>query len=435
MGTRFGRRRTVVAALAAAVALLAACAPGGGSESDAPKPQKSVDFKGKTLTYLYFTDGPDEKATRDTMAAFQKETGAKVNLQIVPFADLETSLRARLTGGNAPDVVRLSDLAPFRDDLLDLAPFLGEDYGGQFIEGMVAAATPENGKLIAVPSDLTMNGPFVNVDMFKKAGIALPADDKPWTWQELLANAEKAQQANGSEFAFAMDKSGHRVSTVLSEYGTRLITDGKESLDEGKAEKAISLLTNLMKSGKMDKDFWLASGSKYKGANEIFLAQAAPVYLSGNWQVSQFTTAAKFNWQAIPNPCAETCGGFPGGKYMAAVEKSDTPDLAAAFIKFSNEADQQSAFAATSLFLPTRKDLIEGGVNYPQRGKDMATFLADVKRTPEEAYTTVASAAFGASAKVLIDEMSKVVAGQESVSQTVSNIKRATARNVEDLGS
>jgi alpha-1,4-digalacturonate transport system substrate-binding protein len=434
VGTRAGRRRTLVAA--ATVALLAACAPGGGDGgAQAPQPQASADFKGKTLTYLYFTDGPDEQATRNTIAAFEKETGAKVNLQIVPFADLETSLRARLTGGDAPDVVRLADLAPFRDDLLDLAPFLGKDYGDQFIDGMVGAAKTNEGGLIAVPSDLTMNGPFVNVGMFKKAGITLPTNEKPWTWQQLLANAEKAQQASGSEFAFAMDKSGHRVSTVLSEFGTRVITDGKESLDAGKAEKAISLLTDLMKSGKMDKDFWLASGSKYKGANEIFLAQATPVYLSGNWQVSQFAKEVKFEWQAIPNPCAETCGGFPGGKYTAALTKSDTPDLAAAYIKFANDAKQQAAFAATAQFLPTRKELVERGVDYPTRGQDMAVFFADVRRTPAEDYTTVASPAFGTSAKALVDEISKVVAGQQDVAGAVSNTKRATAQAVKDLAS
>jgi alpha-1,4-digalacturonate transport system substrate-binding protein len=434
VGKRAGWRRT--AAAAAVAVLLAACAPGGGeSEAEAPQPQESADFRGKTLTYLYFTDGPDEQATRNVMAAFEKETGAKVDLQIIPFADLETSLRARLSGGDAPDVVRVADLAPFRDDLLDLAPFLGEDYGDQFIDGMANAAKTDDGKLLAVPSDLTMNGPFVNVDMFQKAGIQLPTNEDPWTWQELLANAEKAQQASGSEFAFAMDKSGHRVSTVLSEYGTRLITDGKESLDPAKAEKAISLLTDLMNSGKMDKDFWLATGSKYKGANEIFLAQATPVYLSGNWQVSQFTKAAPFNWRAIPNPCEEECGGFPGGKYMAALAQSDTPDLAAAFIEFANSSEQQATFAGEALFLPTRKDLVEQGVQYPQRAEDMAAFQADVERTPEENYTAATSPAFGLSAKALVDEMSKVVAGQEDAATAVDTIKQATAQAVKDLAS
>ncbi|HEY3260883.1 MAG TPA: extracellular solute-binding protein [Pseudonocardiaceae bacterium] len=434
MRLRTGWRGTIV--VAAAAVLLAGCAPGGGGDSGGggQQPQSSGDFRGKTLTYLYFTDGPDEQATRDAIAAFQKETGAKVDLQIIPFADLEASLRARLSGGQAPDVVRLADIAAFRDDLLDLAPYVGKDYADQFIDGMVTAAKSKDGGLLAVPSDLTMNGPFINLDMFQKAGIQPPTNEKPWTWDEMLANADKARQAARAQYSFAMDRSGHRVSTVLSQFGTRLITDGKETLDQAKAEKAIGTLTGLMTGGKADKDFWLASGSKYKGANEIFLAQATPVYLSGNWQVSQFAKATTFNWKAIPNPCAEQCGGFPGGKFIAALAKSDTPDLAAAFIKFSTSKEQQTALDIKAQFLPTRKDLVAQGVSYTSRSDDMAAFLADVKRTAQENYGTNTSPAFGVAAKAVVDEMSKVVAGQEDVATAVRNIKKATDTRLKEVG-
>ena len=82
-----------------------------------PSAPASVDFnsfKGQTLTYVYFTDGPDEQATKDMIAKFEAATGAKVNLQIVPFANLATSLQARLSAGNAPEVARVTDWHPYR---------------------------------------------------------------------------------------------------------------------------------------------------------------------------------------------------------------------------------------------------------------------------------------------------------------------------------
>ncbi|MFG3019809.1 hypothetical protein ACGFZQ_14880 [Streptomyces sp. NPDC048254] len=83
-----------VAALAAT-----ACAPGSpASSGDRPTTPAKIDwksFKGKELTYVYFTDGAaDEKATRSAIARFESETGAKVNLRIVPYANLDTSLQA-----------------------------------------------------------------------------------------------------------------------------------------------------------------------------------------------------------------------------------------------------------------------------------------------------------------------------------------------------
>jgi alpha-1,4-digalacturonate transport system substrate-binding protein len=427
----------LIAALACCLAALTGCGNPGQSadDSSAPKDTKidPASFKGKTLTYVYFTDGPDEQATRSLLSKFERETGAKVNLQILPFDDLENSLQARLSGGNAPDVARLADVHPFRDDLLDLSQYFGKNYADQFLAGPATAARGANGELLAVPSDLTMNGPFVNVDQFKKAGVPLPAADKPWTFDEMVQAAEKVQRANGTDFAIAMDRSGHRVSTVLSEFGATLIgKDGKESLDPAKAQKAIGALADLMRDDRMSRDFWLESGSKYKGANEIFLAEAVPVYLSGNWQVSQFAKEAKFQWAAVPNPCAERCGGFPGGKFMAAFREAKDPALAAYFVEWMNRAENQEAMDRGALFLPTRRDLADQGVDYPERNEDMKVFLDDVAKTPQDTYASVSSPAFGGSADALVDEISKVVAGKEDVAGAVAAVKEKTGALVEE---
>jgi alpha-1,4-digalacturonate transport system substrate-binding protein len=433
-----GNAVLLIAALACCLAALTGCGNPGQSADDsssAPKDKKidPASFKGKTLTYVYFTDGPDERATRSLISKFESETGAKVNLQILPFDDLETSLQARLSGGNAPDVARLADVHPFRDDLLDLRTYFGKDYADQFLAGPATGARGANGELLAAPSDLTMNGPFVNVDQFKKAGVPLPTADKPWTFDEMIQAAEQVQRANKTDFAIALDKSGHRVSTVLSEYGTTLIgKDGKESLDPAKAQKAIGTLTDLMRQDKMSRDFWLESGSKYKGANDMFLAAAVPVYLSGNWQVSQFSKAAKFQWAAVPNPCEERCGGFPGGKFMAAFRESTNPALAAYFVEWMNRAENQEAMDQGALFLPTRRDLADRGIQYPDRNEDMKVFLGDVAKTPEDAYATVANPAFGGSADALVAEMSKVVADKQDVAAAVTAVKKETGSLVEE---
>ena len=432
-----GKPALWMAALACGLAALTGCGNPGES-ADQPNTPKNTkidpaSFKGKTLTYVYFTDGPDEQATRSLIAKFEQETGAKVNLQILPFDDLLNSLQARLSGGNAPEVARVQDVHPFRDDLVDLSAYFGKDYANQFLPGPLTGARGANGELLAVPSDLTMNGPFVNVDQFKKAGVPLPTAEKPWTFDEMVKAAEKVQQANKTEFAIAIDKSGHRVSTVLSEYGTTLIgKDGKEALDPAKAQKAIGTLTDLMRQDKMSRDFWLESGSKYKGANDIFLAGAVPVYISGNWQVSQFAKAAKFQWAAVPNPCAERCGGFPGGKYMAAFRDSKNPELGAYFVQWMNKTENQQAMDRDSLFLPTRRDLAKTGIDYPDRNEDMKVFLGDIAKTPEDGYSTVANPAFTGSATALVDEMSKVVAGKEDVAAAVSAIKKETSSLVEE---
>ncbi len=423
-----------------AVTLLGACAPGQvegeGGAGQEPLAVESVDpaeFKGKTLNYVYFTDGPDQQATRSLIGDFEKKFDVTVNLEVLPYKDLVTSVQARLSGGNVPDVVRLTGLTDFKADLLDLRRYLGEKYAEEFLPGPLVGATGENDQLLAVPSDLTLNGPFVNVDMFKKAGVELPNPEDPWTWEEMIAAATKVQQATGSQYAFAMDKSGHRLSTVLNQYGTTLVADGKAVLDADKATKALTPLVEMMGDNRMPRDFWLGSGSRYTGANEIFLAQDAPVYLSGNWQVGQFAANAKFEWAAAPNPCAENCGGFPGGKYMAALAEGKNPALAAEFIRFMNTAENQKTFIVAGGFLPTRKDLAEEGVAYPARQPDMDVFLKDLSRTPEVGYSANADPAFAGSGTELVNAVSEVVAGKTDLPSALKKVQEKSQALVDEL--
>lgn len=418
-------RRRLIAALAvgAAAALVAGCAP-GQIEDDSPQAVQSVDpadFAGKTLTYMYFTDGPDEQATRDLIAQFESKYDVTVDLEVLPYSDLVTSTLNRLSGGNAPDVARLTSLTDFRDDLLQLSPYLGDDYADQFLPGPLQAARDADDNLIAVPSDLTMNGPFINVDLFEKAGVPIPDE---WTWDEMLAAAKKVKQATGTPYAFAMDKSGHRLSTILSQYDTYLLSQDGNALDVDKATQALQPIVDMMAADDMPADFWLGSGSRYEGANEMFLAGDTPVYLSGNWQVAQFSENAGFSWAVAPNPCAAQCGGFPGGKFMAAFEQSENPALAAEFIRFMNDDENQASFVSTAGALSTREDLAEGGVTYADEKTQTAmdTFRSDLLVTPEAGFASTAHPAFSASATDLVEAVSLVVAGQTDLRSAMTTL-------------
>ncbi|PPG42751.1 ABC transporter substrate-binding protein [Pseudoclavibacter sp. RFBA6] len=435
------RARTTTALLAlAAMTGLAGCAPGpiiedGPGEAGTLEVQKvnPADFAGQSMSYVYFTDGPDEAATRELIASFEEEYDVTVNLEVLPYSDLVTSVQARLSGGNAPDVVRLTGLTDFRADLLDLRTYLGEDYAEEFVDGPVKGVLGEHGEMLAVPSDLTLNGPFINVDLFNEAGVPLPDPEDPWTWDEMIDAATKVRDATGTEYAFAIDKSGHRISTVLSQYGTALVGDDGAVLDEAKAVEALQPLVDMMADGRMPRDFWLGSGSRYEGANDIFLAQQTPVYLSGNWQVGQFADNADFTWSAAPNPCADECGGFPGGKYMGALAEGPNPALGAFFVQYMNTTKAQQKFIVAGGFLPTRVDLTERGVQYPVRQEDMDVFFADLARTPDLGYEANSQPSYTGASLELVDQLALVVAGEKDTTSAVSDLQAKSEQLVEEL--
>lgn len=201
--------------------------------------------------------------------------------------------------------------------------------------------------------------------------------------------------------------------------------------------EALQPLVDMMADDIMPADFWLGSGSRYEGANEIFLAGETPIYLSGNWQVGQFVQDAGFNWSVAPNPCATECGGFPGGKFMAAFQQSSNPALAAEFIRFMNSAESQEHFVTVSGQLPTRTDLSEEGVTYPDPAAQeaMDVFLADLVITPSEGFAANGNPAFSPSATALVDELAAVVGGQKDLETAMADLSATIDSLVEEINS
>ena len=408
------RRTLRLAALLAAGALaLAGCAPGQPATTTDPAPggQTADANAPRELTYVYFTDGPDEAATRTLIEQFEQEHDATVNLEVVPYANLEQTLQARLAGNNAPDVARVSGLGPWLEDLADLSA-AKDDLDGQFIAGSDAFTHDADGNPIAVFSDLTMNGPLVNVDLFEKAGVSYPKLGEKWTWDEMVAAAKQVKESQGTEYGIAIDISAHRLSTMFSQYGTTFFAgDGLQpNWDVTKGAAAIEQFVALNNDETMPKD--------------VFLAQQVPVYISGNWQVASLSSKADFNWAAAPNPCAERCGGFPGGKFMVGFKQGKNVPLAAEFIAFMNSAEAQTHMAVEANFLPTRNDLIEQGIEYTNRGDDMKVFLADVALTPDDTYPANFSPVFGATGREVIAEIGAVMQGSKSAQEASEAIAR-----------
>lgn len=422
------RARIFMVAGVLALTAAAACAPGVQQSSNAPAGPVSVDFnafKGKHMTYLYFTDGPDLDATKAAIGRFEQETGATVDLQVVPFAQLATSLQTRISSNTAPEVARVQDWHPYASELLDFTNYFGKSYVDEFTDGMASVVTDSEGHMYAVPSDQTINGPFVNVDAYTKANVPVPGPQTRQTWQQFIDDATKVAQANKMSSSLTIDVSGNRLNTVLSQYGATLIgANGEEGLDPDKATQALTMFNDLLQTDKVSKDFWLGAGTSYKGGNDPFLAQQAPAYLSGPWQVGAFAKAAPFTWAAIPNPCATECGGFPGMKMMTAFARSKEPTLGAAFVQWMNRTENQREIDQTAFWLPTRKDLVASGVQYPSHNTDMNTFISQIDKTPAVDFKAVASPAYTGAANALIKEFGKVVAGQQSVAECVANLKK-----------
>ena len=412
----------IAASLVLTAGLVATGLPSAQAAGLQPTAAQLAAWKGKEITYYFYNDSQQElDTTKAQIANFEMLTGAKVKLDVIPFTSLDTQLQARLAAGNAPDVGRLNNPGLYIKDALDLEKYLGRKYAAEFLKGSTLQVThPTTKKLIGVPYDLTVNGPFINVDMFKKAGVAVPTS---WNWAQLIAAGKAVQKATGSEYAFAIDKSGHRVSTAMSHFGAFMVDKNQRNVlptSKFRAEKAVKLITDLYKADLAPRDLWIGTGTKYSSPTAIFLAQQTPIFFSGNWQVAALAKDAKFDFAAVPNPKELNGGGWPGGKFLTAFNASKNPDLAAYFLYYLADTAQMEQMDKSAFWLPTRADLVAQGVKYATRGADMNVFQADAGKTPAAAYGIQSVPTLtGNIYNKLRDLMTEVMAGKITAKQAI----------------
>ncbi len=376
-----------------------------------------------TLRFLWFTDGPDKPAIEGLVKRFNDTNpDIKIEFSIVPFAELNQLLVTQASGGQAPDLARVSEPYRFFQYTLDLRPHLkNPNFAKEFLDEPVKMVTGEKGEVYGIPHDLTMNGPLVNVSLFKKAGVALPKGERV-TWEVWMAAAAKVKKATGVPFAAAVDRSGHRLDGFLQSYkGGFFTADGKEvRITSPETRKGVEAFVGFHKDGTMPLDIW-AGGTGYVGANQQFVNGQLVYYLSGNWQVSQFLQGIgdKFEWAAVPNGYEAQTGGMPGGKFVIAFKNTKAPDKVARLVEFLGGANAMSEYASKAMFLPTRKDLVRQGVKYPARNEDMNVFIKGVGQLPQSAYVDNYNLHFGQVGNEVRDRVTQVITGELTVDKAL----------------
>lgn len=382
-----------------------------------------ADAQVQTLRFLWFTDGPDRPAIEGLVKKFNDTNpDVKIEFSIVPFAELNQLLVTQASAGQAPDLARVSEPYRFFQYALDLRPHLKKvGFAKEFLDEPMKMVLGQGGEVYGIPHDLTMNGPFVNLSLFKKAGVELPKSDRA-TWEEWMDAAAKVRKATGVPFGAAVDRSGHRLDGFLQSYGGGFFTpDGKDvRISSPETKKAVEAFVKFHKDGTMPLDIW-AGGTGYVGANQQFVNGQLVYYLSGNWQVAQFNDAigTKFEWKAVPNGYNTQAGGMPGGKFLIAFKNTKIPDKVARLMEYLGGADAMTEYSAKAMFLPTRKDLVRQGINFPARKDDMNLFVKGIGTLPQSAYVDNYNLRFGPIANEVRDRVTQAIVGELNVDKAL----------------
>ncbi len=195
------------ALVVAAIALLAAAA--GCSSGTSASTGTGNSNSGTTLTYWASDQGSsiadDYTVLNPELAKFQRQTGIKVKLEVIGWADLLNRILAATTSGQGPDVVNIGNTwSASLQATGALLPWTSQAFssiGGesQFVSSAIGS-TGEAGKPpAAVPLYSVAYALYYNKALFQQAGIAGP----PATWAELIADGQKL--THGGTYGLAIE--------------------------------------------------------------------------------------------------------------------------------------------------------------------------------------------------------------------------------------
>ncbi|MDX8500792.1 ABC transporter substrate-binding protein [Mesorhizobium sp. VK4C] len=390
---------------------------------------------------MWYSDGVEGDVIQDLLDRFMKDNpDIHVTLDNVAYKVIQEQLPIQLEAGQGPDIARVTNIKELAQHWLDLRPLLADpkywdDNFGDTLDWM----RPDGSKAIpGFMTQLTLTGGFANKTLFEQAGVALPGDKASWDdWITAAAEVAKSQQLPA---AFAIDRSGHRISGPNISYGANYIgPDGTPAKVDDGTKAFVGKLVDWTAKGLMLKDTWVsAAGSTYRAAADDFVNAQIPFYYSGSWQVANLSTKIgdSFDWVATGSPCGPAgCSGVKGGAALVAIKYTKDPKDVAKVMDYLAREDIVKEFSERTLFLPAHKGVVaKGGLKWVSTDKNVGPALDKFVKAAGETLPAAdalppwkwANAYYAA----LVTRVSQVMAGELTLDEAWGKIDQDIADKV-----
>ncbi|MEW2248331.1 MULTISPECIES: sugar ABC transporter substrate-binding protein [unclassified Streptomyces] len=408
--------RSIRAAAVGAVTLslvLAASACGGGSatgggSNDSPK----------TLTYWASNQGAsievDKKVLQPELAKFEKQTGIKVKLEVVPWSDLLNRILTATTSGQGPDVLNIGNtwsaslqatgaLLPW--DAANFGKIGGRD---RFVDSALGSTGTAGKDPAAVPLYSMAYALYYNKKIFADAGIARP----PATWQELIADGKKIQaggkQVLGAEGA-NVSENIHHVFVFAKQHGADFFTaDGKPDFTSDGVVAAVEQYVGLMAKDKVIP----AGNAEYaqnqsvsdfaKGRTAMLLWQSASANLASQGMSEDAYGIAPVPVQSGTPGSGTQVNSMVAGINLAVFKNTHNLDGATSFVKFmTSDEEQRILNKAYSSIPPVKTAQADPAFNAPANAVLKNTLATSAAALPQVADESQFETAVGTAVKEL----------------------------------
>ena len=417
-----------VAGVAVAPLVLAGC----GFSKAASDPSGDAN----TLTFTTWGTDSELAGFRTAIAGFEKaNAGTTVTLNAVPYAQMFTNIDAQLQAGNPPDIFRVPYYTFGRyagsGQLLDLGAHTDKAFGDRFTPAAWAAvqnsATP-----FGVPHHTDTSAILYNKTALQAAGItSVPTSpDQAWTWdefQQVLQTLRKTMPANKYPLAFNWQGNGvtRWLSWLFEAQGRFLAPDLiQPAIDSDAGRAAVDFTKNFFGQR------FVPANNSVKSATlaaDLWYAQTTALVSSGAFAIPDATKTLDFEWGATFSPRNKRAASDFGGNALVATAQTKQPALAATFLDYMTQQEQMQAFCAGASLLPTRRDLVAGGIKFAVRPELSPVFIGQAGTVQAADSSQVASPSMSKIITVLKDQLEQAFVGGQSTDKTLAGISTGIA--------
>ena len=279
------------------------------------------------------------------LSDFEKENPEiKIDFMHIPQNYFQ-KIHLLFASNTAPDVIFINNLyLPIyaNANLLEELTVNQNDFYPQALE-----ALSWNGKLYAIPRDVSNLVVFYNKDLFDRKNITYPTSE--WNFDDFLKTAQKLTDKNTFGVSFEEDPLFY-LPYLMSNGGGILPSE----IEKKGSQYGLNFYADLRKKYHVAP---LKSESASATMAQMFLQQKLGMYISGRWMVPKLREEADFDWDVTQFPKG-TNGSIVqlDASGWAIAKSSKHKEEAQKLVNYLASPPNSEKFATSGLIVPARKD-------------------------------------------------------------------------------
>ncbi|MEK5032817.1 extracellular solute-binding protein [Paenibacillus sp. FSL R7-0302] len=207
------------------------------------------------LRIMWWGDQKRADKTNEALRAFEsKHPNIKVVGEFAPNSGYFDKLNTQLASGTAPDVFFLggnvTDYAA-KGVLLDLQPYVGQELDLTDMDQTMVEYGTLGGKLVHISAGANARGMVLNTELFKKAGMEVPADG--WSWEDYARISKEISGKLGKGYYGTYNFTVEGMDIYMKQRGKQVYDMEKDALGFGQqdAEEWFNYWHGITKNGGM----------------------------------------------------------------------------------------------------------------------------------------------------------------------------------------